>query len=44
VGLGIDNLADKKPPTPRNPGTFNTFPDTYNVVGRSYGLSATMKF
>ena len=44
VGLGIDNLTDKKPPTPRNPGTFNTFPDTYNVVGRSYGVSATMKF
>ena len=44
VNLGIDNLADKKPPTPRNPGTFNTFPDTYNVVGRSYGVAATMKF
>ncbi len=44
VNLGIDNLADKKPPTPRNPGTFNTFADTYNVVGRSYGISATMKF
>ncbi len=44
VSLGIDNLADKKPPKPVNPGTFNTFPDTYNVVGRSYGVSATMKF
>ena len=44
VGLGIDNLADTKPPTPKNPGTFNTFPDTYNVVGRSVGVSATVKF
>ena len=41
---GIDNLTDKKAPTPRNLGTVNSFPDTYNVVERSYGVSAMKKF
>ncbi len=44
VNFGIDNLFDKSPPLPRNPGSFNTYADTYNVVGRSFGLAATMKF
>jgi iron complex outermembrane recepter protein len=44
VNLGIDNLFAKAPPTPKNPGPFNTFLDTYNGMGRTYGLSATMKF
>lgn len=42
--FGIDNLFGKKPPTPVNPGAFNTFPDTYDVLGRTFGLSATMRF
>ncbi len=44
VNLGIDNLFAKAPPTPKNPSSFNTFIDTYNVQGRTYGLSATLKF
>jgi iron complex outermembrane recepter protein len=43
VNFGIDNIADKKPPTPRNAGSFNTYPDTYNVVGRSFGLALTYR-
>lgn len=42
--FGIDNLFGKAPPTPVNPGAFNTFPDTYDVLGRTFGLSATMRF
>jgi hypothetical protein len=44
VNAGIDNIGDKKPPTPTNPSTFNTFADTYNVLGRSLGFAATYKF
>ncbi|HZF81137.1 MAG TPA: TonB-dependent receptor [Rubrivivax sp.] len=45
VNFGIDNITDKEPPTGMtNPGVFNTFTDTYSALGRSYGLSATMKF
>jgi iron complex outermembrane recepter protein len=41
VNFGVDNIADKQPPTPRNFGLFNTYPDTYNTIGRTYGLSLT---
>jgi outer membrane receptor protein involved in Fe transport len=41
--FGIDNLLDKKPPLPLNPGAFNTFPDTYDVLGRTFGLSITLR-
>jgi iron complex outermembrane recepter protein len=44
LGIGIDNLTDKAPPTPLNPSTFNTFADTYDVLGRTVGVTATMKF
>jgi iron complex outermembrane recepter protein len=44
LNFGIDNLFAKAPPRPVNPGPFNTFLDTYNGQGRTYGLSATMKF
>ena len=45
VNVGIDNLTDKAPPTGMpNPGVYNTFTDTYSALGRSYGVSATMKF
>lgn len=43
VNFGIDNLFDKQPPLPVNAGTFNTYADTYNVVGRSFGISATYR-
>jgi iron complex outermembrane recepter protein len=41
--FGIDNLFGKKPPLPINPGAFNTFPDTYDVLGRTFGLSLTLR-
>ncbi|MBI3525479.1 MAG: TonB-dependent receptor [Betaproteobacteria bacterium] len=43
VNFGIDNLLNKQPPQPKNPGTFNTYPDTYNVIGRSFGVSLTYR-
>lgn len=41
--VGIDNLFDKNPPMAKNPATFNTYPDTYSVLGRSIGVSVTMR-
>lgn len=41
--VGIDNVFGKKPPTPVNPGAFNTFPDTYDVLGRTFGFSLTLR-
>ncbi|MEJ2458825.1 MAG: TonB-dependent receptor [Novosphingobium sp.] len=38
---GIYNLFDKKPPMVSTGGVFNTFPDTYNILGRTIGLSLT---
>jgi iron complex outermembrane recepter protein len=43
VNFGVDNVTKKQPPFPKNAGTFNTYPDTYNVIGRTYGLSLTYK-
>jgi outer membrane receptor protein involved in Fe transport len=43
VNFGIDNLFDKRPPLPLNAGTFNTYADTYNVLGRTVGISLTYK-
>jgi iron complex outermembrane recepter protein len=43
VNVGIDNIADRAPPLPTNASTFNTYADTYNVLGRTYGLSLTYK-
>lgn len=43
VAFGVDNLFDKKPPLPKNPGAFNTYPDTYDVLGRNFGLSITLR-
>jgi iron complex outermembrane receptor protein len=44
INVGFDNLFDKQPPLPANAGLFNTYPDTYNVVGRSVGLTVTYKY
>jgi iron complex outermembrane receptor protein len=43
VNVGVDNLFDKQPPMPLNPSIFNTYPDTYNVLGRSIGFTVTYK-
>jgi iron complex outermembrane recepter protein len=41
--FGINNIFNKQPPLPINGGQFGTFPDTYDVVGRSFGLTLTIK-
>ena len=38
---GIYNLFDKDPPRVSTGGVFNTFPDTYDIMGRTIGLSLT---
>ncbi len=43
VNFGIDNISNKQPPQPKNAGTFNTYPDTYNVIGRTYGVTFTYR-
>jgi iron complex outermembrane recepter protein len=43
INVGVDNLFNKKPPLPVNPGSFNTYPDTYNVIGRTVGISLTIR-
>jgi iron complex outermembrane recepter protein len=43
VNFGVDNFTNKQPPQPKNAGAFNTYPDAYNVIGRTYGLSLTYK-
>jgi iron complex outermembrane recepter protein len=43
LSFGIDNLFDKQPPLPINPGVFNTFPDTYDVLGQTFGFTLTYK-
>ena len=41
---GIHNLFDKNPPFVASGGVFNTFPDTYDVLGRTFALSLTTRF
>ncbi|MFT3977577.1 MAG: TonB-dependent receptor [Sphingomonas bacterium] len=41
---GVYNFTDKDPPFVASGGVFNTFPDTYDVLGRTYGLSITARF
>jgi iron complex outermembrane receptor protein len=43
VTVGVDNLFDKEPPLPLNSGAFNTYPDTYDVLGRNFGISVTLR-
>ncbi len=38
---GLYNMFDKKPPRVSTGGVFNTFPDTYDILGRTIGLSLT---
>jgi outer membrane receptor protein involved in Fe transport len=49
--LGVQNLFDKQPPIIGSPGTGsttansgNTFPSTYDTLGRSYSASVRVKF
>jgi iron complex outermembrane recepter protein len=43
IAFGIDNVFGKKPPLPANSGAFNTYPDTYDVLGRTFGLTLTVR-
>ena len=43
VSGGIQNLFDKDPPYVASGGVFNTFPDTYNVLGRAFSLAVTFR-
>ena len=44
VRAGIDNLLGKKPVIAgSNQEAFNTFPASYDVIGRTFGLSVTLK-
>jgi iron complex outermembrane recepter protein len=39
----IEDVSSKLPPLLNNPSLFNTLPDTYNVLGRTIGLSITWR-
>lgn len=41
---GIHNLFDKNPPFVAAGGVFNTFPDTYDLTGRTFAGSVTYRF
>jgi outer membrane receptor protein involved in Fe transport len=41
---GVHNLFDKDPPFVASGGVFNTFPDTYDLLGRTYAASITAQF
>lgn len=43
VSGGVYNLFDRDPPLVVG-GVFNTFPDTYDVLGRTYGISLSTRF
>ncbi|TXC71029.1 TonB-dependent receptor [Sphingomonas ginsenosidivorax] len=41
MSAGVYNMFDKKPPRVSSGGVFNTFPDTYDILGRTIGFSLT---
>ena len=41
MGFGANNVFDKSPPRVSSGGVFNTFPDTYDILGRTIGVSLT---
>ena len=43
MAAGVYNLFDKEPPRVSSGGVFNTFPDTYDILGRTIGLSLTTR-
>ncbi|WP_291169261.1 TonB-dependent siderophore receptor [Erythrobacter sp.] len=44
INVGVRNLFDKEPPQPASPGAFGTYPGTYDIVGRTFGASASITF
>ena len=43
LNAGIRNLFDKDPPYVPTSTTFNTFPDTYDLEGRTFAVSLTAR-
>ncbi len=43
LNVGISNLFDKQPPLPTHSGSFNTYPGTYDVLGRTFGVTLNLK-
>ena len=41
LSAGLYNMFDKPPPRVATGGVFNTFPDTYDILGRTIGVSLT---
>ncbi|WP_242153968.1 TonB-dependent receptor plug domain-containing protein [Sphingomonas sp. BAUL-RG-20F-R05-02] len=39
MSAGLYNLLDKDPPRVSSGGVFNTFPDTYDILGRTIGFT-----
>jgi iron complex outermembrane recepter protein len=45
MGFGVHNLLKQKPPVlGNNAEQANTFPSSFNVIGRDYYVSATLRF
>ncbi|MEE2692573.1 MAG: TonB-dependent receptor plug domain-containing protein [Pseudomonadota bacterium] len=44
VKLGVENITDKSPPIAAFSDLANTYPQYYDIAGRSYSLSVQMKF
>ena len=43
--MGIQNLFDKEPPiVGTNQEQSNTYPGTYDVIGRDFFVSASLRF
>ncbi|WP_294327597.1 TonB-dependent siderophore receptor [uncultured Sphingomonas sp.] len=43
MSAGVYNLLDRRPPRVSAGGVFNTFPDTYDILGRTIGFTLTAK-
>ncbi|WP_068082532.1 TonB-dependent receptor domain-containing protein [Novosphingobium rosa] len=43
MSAGLYNIFDKAPPFVSTGGVFNTFPDTYDIMGRTVGISLTAR-
>ncbi len=42
--IGVDNLLDQQPPiVGTNAADANTFPQSYDVIGRRFGVSVTLR-
>ena len=45
LNMGVNNIADKKPPIiGSNQEQANTYPGTYDVIGRDFFISANLRF